>query len=138
MTVLVDTNVVLDVLLAREPFAGSATALFALVDEGHVDGVLGATTVTTVLYLTARARGSVVARHIVDDLLALFDVASVDGFVLRRALALDAQDYEDAVNHEAGANAGASLVVTRDATGFASLELPAFTPDEFLAWFDAP
>ncbi|MDZ7801847.1 MAG: PIN domain-containing protein [Trueperaceae bacterium] len=138
MTILIDTNVVLDVLLARAPFAGPAAALFSLVDDGHVHGLLGATTITTVFYLTARARGSRVARRLVDDLLAMFAIAPVDQHVLRSALVLDAEDYEDAVLHEAGTNAGASVVVTRDETGFASLDLPTFTPDEFLAWFSAP
>lgn len=55
MRVLFDTNVVLDVLLDREPHAGVAARLFALVDRERLDGVVCATTVTTIHYLAAKA-----------------------------------------------------------------------------------
>ena len=57
--VLIDTNVVLDELMARTPHVDHALAIFALADSGKVRGVLGATTTTTVFYLaTLRPRRS--------------------------------------------------------------------------------
>jgi len=58
MKVLFDTNVVLDVLLAREPHARTAATLFSLVDSDRLDGRVCATTVTTVDYLATRALGA--------------------------------------------------------------------------------
>ena len=49
MKVLFDTNVVLDVLLARQPYAQVSTQLLSLADQGRLHGVLCATTVTTTL-----------------------------------------------------------------------------------------
>lgn len=134
MTVLIDTNVVLDVLLGRPPFAAQSARVFDLADAARIRGLLGATTVTTVFYLAAKARGRPTARELTRDLLSLFGVAEVDDAVLRSALDLPSPDYEDAVLHEAGVRAGAHAIVTRDAAGFAGLALPSFTPDEFLAW----
>ena len=54
MRVLFDTNVVLDVLLARAPHARAATALFHHVAAKDIDGLLGATTVTTIHYLATK------------------------------------------------------------------------------------
>ena len=133
MRVLVDTNVVLDVLMARAPHLEHALAIFALVETGRVRGVLAATTVTTVFYLAAKAlRPEAASRH-VHALLELFDVASVDRAVLLRALDAGFVDFEDAVVHEAGRSAGADAIVTRDRSGFAAAELPVFAPDAFLA-----
>lgn len=134
MTVLIDTNVVLDVLLDRQPFAVASARVFDLADEGRVQALLGATTVTTVFYLAAKARGVPTARELTRDLLSLFGVAAVDEAVLRSALGVPSPDYEDAVLHEAGVRAGAHAVVTRDAAGLSDLTLPAFSPDELLAW----
>jgi len=53
--VLFDTNVLLDVLLNREPHAEPAARLLSLVDTGELEGVICATTVTTVHYLASRA-----------------------------------------------------------------------------------
>jgi predicted nucleic acid-binding protein len=114
MTVLIDTNVVLDVLLGRPPFAARSARVFDLADAARIRGLLGATTVATVFYLAAKARGRPTAREVTRD--------------------LPSPDYEDAVLHEAGVRAGAHAIVTRDGASFAGLALPLFTPDEFLAW----
>ena len=53
-----DTNVVLDLLMDRKPYVDAAATLFALVDEGRIDGLLCATTVTTVHYITAKGFGA--------------------------------------------------------------------------------
>ncbi|MDY0088726.1 MAG: PIN domain-containing protein, partial [Coriobacteriia bacterium] len=52
---LFDTNVVLDVLLDREPHAEVAARLLSLVDQGRLDGMVCATTVTTIHYLASKA-----------------------------------------------------------------------------------
>ena len=71
MIVLFDTNVVLDVLLAREPFLDPAQQLFSLVEKGEVIGFLGATTVTTIHYLAVKQLGVKPAHKAMDMLLQL-------------------------------------------------------------------
>ena len=133
MRVLFDTNVVLDHLLGREPFVNSAERLLSLVDAGGLDGMICATTVTTIHYLASKAVGSSAAKDNIRELLAIFDVACVDRDVLRGALDLGFSDYEDAVLLEAARAAGATAIVTRDGSGFARSSLPVFTPSELLA-----
>lgn len=134
MRVLIDTNVVLDVLMARRPHLDDALAVFALVDSGRVRGILGATTLTTVFYVAEKGVGSEGARSHVRALLDLFDVAAADRAVLTAALDGGFDDFEDAVLHEAAAVAGADAIVTRDMSGFAAAAaLPVFTPSAFLA-----
>ena len=58
LRVVLDTNVVLDVLLERQPHAGTAARVLSLVDGGRLDGAVTATAVTTVHYLCARARAA--------------------------------------------------------------------------------
>jgi predicted nucleic acid-binding protein len=131
--VLFDTNVILDVLLEREPHVATAARLFSLVDNGDLEGSICATTATTVFYIAERSFGSKRAQVQVRDLLGLFDVAPVDRDVLARALALDFADFEDAVLHEAASAGGMSAIVTRDRQGFANATLPVFDPHELLA-----
>ena len=133
MKVLFDTNVVLDVLLEREPHVDAAARLFSLVDNGNLEGSICATTTTTVFYIAVRSVGSKRAHAQVRDLLGLFEVATVDRDVLIRALTLDFADFEDAVVHEAARASGASAIVTRDGDGFANASLPVFDPHELLA-----
>ncbi len=133
MNVLFDTNVILDVLMERDPYVDAASKLFALVDNGRLKGSICATTVTTVYYIAAKDFGRSRAREQVHGLLGLFEVASVDRNVLDSALDNAFVDYEDAVLHEAARAMGATAIVTRDRRDFVNSAIPALDPQELLA-----
>lgn len=130
---LVDVNVILDLLLAREPHHSASAACLAAMEEGRVEGWISAHAVTTLYYLCRRELGSDGARRAVEDLLALCAVAPVDGFVISRALTLELSDFEDAVSAAAAESAGCEAILTRDAAGFAGAPLPALDPAILLA-----
>ena len=132
MQALFDTNVVLDVLLAREPHAQASAQAMARVERGEVQGFLCATTVTTLFYLASRALGAQRARAQIAVLLRLFDVAPVTRLVLSDAQDAGFTDYEDAVLHEAARHAGVGCIVTRNVRDFAAARLPVWEPAEFL------
>ena len=132
MRILFERNVVLDVLLNRQPHAGSTSQLMVHVEKKRIDGLLGATTVTTIHYLAMKAVGASRARKHVQTLLSLFEVAPVGQAALLQALTLRFDDYEDAVLHETALSAGAEGIVTRDATGFSRGTLRIYAPDELL------
>ncbi|MBN1631943.1 MAG: PIN domain-containing protein [Thermoleophilia bacterium] len=63
MKVLLDTNVVLDQLLAREPHVGPAEQVMSLVDAGRLEGLICSTTVTILYYLASKAASAVAAEY---------------------------------------------------------------------------
>jgi predicted nucleic acid-binding protein len=129
---LIDTNVVLDLLLARSPFDQAAVEITAAIARGEFSACLCATTVTTIHYLARKHLGSKAALTAIGRLLDVFDVAPVTEFVLRAALTRNFSDFEDAVIDAAAEQAGVTGIVTRDSTGFAKSQLPVFSPDELL------
>ena len=134
MRVMFDANVLLDVLLEREPHVEVAEKLVALVDNRRIDGFVCATAATTLYYVGAKALGRRAVFEHLRTLLGLFEVAAVDRDVLQRALDTDGfGDYEDAVVHEAAHSVGCHAIVTRDATGFAKATMPVLQPLELLA-----
>lgn len=137
MRVLFDTNVVLDHLLAREPYVDAAERLLSLVDSGAIDGFICSTTATTIHYLAAKAVGTPAARDYLRELLVIFDVACVDRGALLAALDSDFSDFEVAVLHEAACDVGAAAIVTRNGKDFARSKLPVVDPDELLAALSA-
>ena len=138
MRVLFDTNVLLDVLLARQPFAEVAVRLLSLADRGRIQGVICATTLTTIHYLATKVVGWRQAEKHIREILSIFEVAPVDRNVLERALEMRLPDYEDAVLHEAGRVAAVAGIVTRNGKDFAGGKLHVFTPDELLSAALAP
>jgi predicted nucleic acid-binding protein len=128
--VLFDTNVVLDVLLDRQPFRDTAAQLIARVERKELTGVLGATTLTTLYYLVAKASGKAAARSAVRDVISLFEIAAVDKKVLLRAVESPIDDFEDAVLAEAGTLEDVDAVVTRDPDGFEDSALRVLSPQK--------
>ena len=133
MRVLVDTNVVLDVLLDRQPFADAATQVFALVEESKIEGFLCATTITTVDYLLCQTLAPEKARGALQRLLGLFEIAPVNRSVLEHALRSGIADFEDAVLEQAGCLAGVDAITTRNVSDFRKSTVTVFDPTELIA-----
>ena len=133
MRVLLDTNVVLDVLQTREPFSHHATQLFARVERGELEGVLCATTLTTIDYLLGRVLSAQQTKDAVRRLLGLFEVAAVTRPVLEAALSSPMADFEEAVLAHAAHQAGVDRIITRNLPAFARSPVPATDPTGFLA-----
>lgn len=131
--VLFDTNVVLDLLLDREPHSIAAARLVSAVEHGRLGGFLCATAVTTIDYLVSRELGRSGARRAIETLLRIFEVAGVTRAVLESALDLDFDDYEDAVAHEAARSVEADGIVTRNVRDFAGASLAVYSPEELVA-----
>lgn len=128
MKVLFDTNVILDVLLDREPFSNEASLLLSKVEQFEITGFICATTVTTIYYLIDKALGSQAAAHHIQSLLSLFVIAPVNRLVLENAIASKFKDFEDSVLHAAACHAGARYIVTRNTVDFKNSNLPVFEP----------
>ncbi|MCC6374923.1 MAG: PIN domain-containing protein [Moraxellaceae bacterium] len=133
MKVLFDTNVILDLLLNRQPYVDAAALLVAKVERGQLEGYMGATTVTTLFYLTAKTVGTEAAKAQISMLLQLFKVALVDETVLKDALKVGFSDFEDAVLYQSAKNANIDTIVTRNIKDFKLAQLPVYAPDELLA-----
>ena len=136
MKVIVDTNVVLDVLLGREPFVKPAVDVFCLVEESRIVAFICATTVTTIDYLLVKSLPASNARSALRRLISLFEIATVNRPVIERALESKIQDFEDAVLNAAGQMAGVDFVITRNTKDFTGSSLKVCDPVEFLALFD--
>lgn len=129
---MLDTNVVLDVLLDRQPHARDAIQVFTAIEQGTVQGCLGATTLTTLHYLVAKEQGRKAALETIATLLKLFEVAPVTGAVLAAALDNPGRDYEDAVLVESARLAGADALITRNPRDFIKAPIPVHLPREAL------
>lgn len=130
MKILFDTNIILDVLLDREPFSEMACILMSEVERGQLRAFLCATSITTLYYLIQKAVGRKKAEKAVRQLLELFEIAHVDRVILEKALVSDFRDYEDAVIYESALEAGVQSIVSRDIQGFKHAKIQVYTPEE--------
>ena len=129
MRIMVDLNVILDVLMNREPFVSAATRIC---DDCRFDCYVSAHLVTTAAYL-ARKINAEAQEATLDFILENFHVVPCDGNMLSEARALGFADYEDAVLAIAAKKARCKFIVTRNVRDFASSPILAMSPSEFLA-----
>jgi predicted nucleic acid-binding protein len=130
--ILFDTNVILDVLLDRQPYVDTSASAWAVVETGISEGMLAAHSVTTIHYLVRKERGSVQAGRIISAILRVFGVAAVDGAVVQEALQLPFADFEDAVTAAAARLAGCECIVSRDPKAFRGSPVRSLTPEAVL------
>lgn len=128
-SVLLDTNIILDVLLDRSPHAASSGALWACIESGEAQGLLAPHAVTTIHYLLRQQLKEPQAKRAVASLLSIFGIALVNEKVLSDALISNSADYEDAVTAAAALHANCDYIVTRDPRGFRGSPVKVITPD---------
>ena len=133
MRVLFDTNVLMDVLLERELFVEESAQVIDQVVRGAVTGLICATTITTIFYLTSRDVGGEEAMRHIQKLMNLYEIAPVNRSVLDAAITSNSPDFEDAVLAEAAHQAGAQAIITRNLKDFAKSPVRAYTPRQWLA-----
>lgn len=133
MRVLVDTNIVLDFLLQREPFFQDADLLFQAIDAGQVVGYVTATTLTDIFYISRKHTRSIEqARQAISETLTVMVICPVNRAVLEAAFRSGLADFEDAVQIFCAVEQGLDAILTRDAKGFLSSSIPVLSIQELL------
>ncbi|PSQ78575.1 MAG: PIN domain nuclease [Bacteroidetes bacterium QH_6_63_17] len=128
MTIIFDTNVLVDAAVSSRTYHGAAVRLVAAAERGEVDGLFAPTSVATCWYV-AHEREQTDPRPLFDLLADVMRVAPMGRPALRTALqAAETDDFEDAYLAAAGAAAGASVVATRNEADFENTSLTPYHP----------
>jgi predicted nucleic acid-binding protein len=138
MRVLLDTDVVLDVMLARVPFAQTSGRLLDLAEQGLFEAYVSSITPLNVFYIARKAKSIGDLRQALKQLLQTAHVCPIDHSVLINAFTLPFADYEDAVQHAAATASKLDAIVTRNLKDYKNATLPVFSPADFLNQLTPP
>jgi predicted nucleic acid-binding protein len=130
--VLIDTNVVLDVLLKRDPWYRSGARIWQAAEEGEIQAFLTASSLTDIHYVARRVAGIERARKSVELCLHAFNIASVDRGVLEVAFRLSGSDFEDDVQLACVKAERLDGIVSRDTAGFQGAGCLVWEPADFV------
>jgi predicted nucleic acid-binding protein len=130
---VIDTNVILDVLLRREPFFANSSRVLDQAERGHYHAWICATTVTTLFYLVRRHLSTEETIERLQDLTAICTIAPVNQAVIDSSLKSPFGDFEDAVLHHSATTIGADCIITRNEPDFKHSSLLIYNPSQFLA-----
>ena len=132
MKILIDTNIVLDLLLEREPFIEDAIVLFEQIEQGKLEGYIAATTITNIFYIIRKTEGCEVAIAAIHRLLIGLQFCAVDHQTIETALSIGLKDFEDSIQLACAILSQLDGIVTRDRNDFIGSNLPIYSPTEIL------
>ena len=135
MRILLDTNVLLDVLLKRDPWVTQSSAVWKAHDEGQVAAHVMACAITDIFYVARRLTGLQTAQAAASLCLQTFEICVVDQQALEQAQALAGSDFEDNLQIACASLANLDAIVSRDKKGFKASAVPVLTPAELLTRF---
>jgi predicted nucleic acid-binding protein len=130
--VLIDTNIILDLLLEREPFVEVAIALFEKIEQGNLKGAIAATTITNIFYIIRKTESREVALDAINRLLTGLQFCAVDRQTVETALSFGLKDFEDSIQLACATLNQLNGIVTRDRQDFIGSPLPIYSPTELL------
>lgn len=136
MTILLDTNVILDALMERAPFDVEAKEILLRAQRNELQCMFTANAATDIFYLYSKARDIRSAKVALNFLLTHYGVVSVTQDDCVRALTLWIDDFEDALVAVCAETVGADYIVTRDEEFIkCTPTVKAITPKELVGIF---
>ena len=131
--ILIDTNVLLDYLLERDPFFEDAKKLILSCTEGDTKGCIAAHSISNMFFILRKDYTAGERREILSSLCTIFDVEGIDKAKLLAGLANeDFSDFEDCLQMECAKSYGAEYIITRNVADYSASDIKAILPSDYL------
>lgn len=134
--VFLDTNVLVDLLLEREPYAHQTEQIFHLRDEYEFEIFVSALSLANIAYIMDKIKKR--PHAIIGKILQLAIVVELNHEVIRETVVSKFEDFEDGLQYfSASRIEGIDAIVTRNKKDFRHSLIRVATPQEFLESFTA-
>jgi predicted nucleic acid-binding protein len=128
--VLLDTNVILDLLLERQPWLQEARPMWDAYNAATITVCVNAATITDIFYICRKLVGVHQARHAVTRCVRSCQLLPITEAMIANALTFTGPDFEDDVQIACAQAAGIIAIVTRNVTEFSHSPVVAMAPKD--------
>lgn len=132
MKVLLDTNVIVDVALERQPYFGDSEAVLLFAEQGQVEGYISASTFSDLYYIIRREKGRDLTLEFLREISSFCQVATVDQTAIAMALTANFRDFEDAIQYSTAVVNQLDAIVTRNPQDFPVTTPRIMTPEQLI------
>lgn len=131
--ILIDTDVILDFFLDREPFSENAASILSQCEKKVIVGYVTPVIISNVYYLLSQKAKQDKVLEKLKLLLTFLEIVVIDKNSIQLALNSDFKDFEDALqNYAAELNGEINLIITRNTKDYKKSELGVMSPEDFL------
>ena len=127
MVILVDTNIIIDALANREPYADDAKRIMEKCAASEITGILAAHSIPNLFYILRKNFSQEERRFLLKNLCEIFQkkiVAALENNAF--------SDFEDGLQEECAVESMADYIVTRNPADFKHSRVKVILPDELL------
>jgi len=133
MTVVVDSNVIIDALKPNPGFMADAQKILRLASVKTIDGFVGANSLTDIFYVLRKEHGADKAKVMIQKLLLILDIIGIEPADCVFSLEKPMSDFEDALIDVCAKKIGADCIVSRDEKFIkAGTEVEVITPKRLI------
>ena len=137
LNLLIDTNVVLDSFLKREPFIFVSRRAISLSKKYDVQNFISASSVTDIYYISYKnLKNHQLVRELFKNLFEFVEVVAVTPEDIHNAFALNWKDFKDSVQYAVAQSNNFDGIITRNMAGFTEDGVKIFTPEEICRYAD--
>lgn len=131
--ILIDSDILMDFLVKRNPFFRDASKILTLCERKEINGYTTPVIISNIYYLMRRVDKHETAIKKLRKLMDFIDIAVIDKQDIIRALESDFSDFEDALqNYAAEKSRKIDAIITRNIKDYKHSALNVLTPTEFL------
>jgi len=130
--IFVDSDIILDLLLKREPHYFTAANMFSLVEKRKIVAYTTPVVIANIYYISARLTDKKIALENIRKLMSFLRITSVDEKILLLAMDSRFTDFEDAIQYYAAKNQGISYFITRNKSDYKVTDMTICTAAEYL------
>ena len=129
---LIDTNIILDILLKRQPDYANAAIVYGFAKRDFFAGFVSASAITDIYYIARKELGRKPTKEALKTVLKIFQPADVTGENIFSALDLEWYDFEDSVQYVVGESLDVDYIITRNTKDYTPSTISAVTPEKLI------
>jgi predicted nucleic acid-binding protein len=130
--VFVDTDVVLDLFIRREPHHTEALQLFTHTKRSKAKCFTSPIVIANAYYILAKVKNKQYALERIKGLRKFVKIVPVDEMAIDAALAKPYKDFEDSIQYSCAKRNGIGTIVTRNTKDYPKSDVTIANPGEYL------
>ena len=138
MELLFDTNILLDILLRREPFYSESAETLNMVEQGCYEGFIPATSLKDIYYIVRRTTGSrEKAYQAIKMVLSVLKPCGISESDVETVMTYHdkSMDFEDNLIEACAVRRSFDYVLTRNGRDYGFLDVKTIAPAELIELF---